>query len=535
MMRRTERRGTGPRIPGRCRAVAGLLRRRAGTAARASIVAAALLGGAGGARGQAVIGGDWRADVDSFAARVVAAGLTPGLALGVATGGHVAHARGFGTTDLATGRPVDGDTPFYIASSTKSFTALAVVLAAARGDIDLDASILRYLPTARFAEGVEPKAITVRDLLSMTHGLSGEGPITLVTAYTGQFDPADLPAMLRFHKPTGHKGTFDYDNLGYNVLGMILDARYGASWKDVVRKEVLAPIGMSHTSAYWSRIDHARVAYPHAATTTGFARLPVEKKDANLHAAGGHYASARDLARYLAAHISGGVVEGERVLPRAPLLSTHEMRVAQDAEFGPFHRYGWGYGWDLGTFEGDTILHRFGSFGGYRSHMSFMPSHDIGVVVLTNGGGPASPAADLVATYIYDRMLGKPDVEARYAARLDSLEAMAAAYRQRLGQQLAQRKARLAPLQHPLADYAGVYESALLGRMRWRVVAGGLEMTLGVIHSRAEVFDAAHDALRVEAGGSGLVAAFAFPSDGGPASAIRLAGNEFKRVAAEPR
>ncbi len=479
---------------------------------------------------QATLGGDWRSDVTSFARRVVDAGLTPGAGVAVAAGDWVAWADGSGQADRDAGRAATADTPFYIASSTKSLTATAALIAAHQGDLDLDAPMIRYLPGARLPDGVDRAAITVRDLIGLTHGLAGDGPVVMRTAYTGDFTRAQLLELLRFHESTGRHGTFDYNNLGYNLLGMVLEAVYKESWKDVVHRLVLEPLGMRSTSAYRSRLDPDRLAMPHGYGPDGFFGIPLAKDDANLHAAGGHFASARDLARYLAAHQSGGVIEGTQVLPRESIEASHRQHAPQDRRFGPYHRFGWGMGWDLGTYEGDTLIHRFGGFSGYRSHMSFMPAHRIGVVVLVNGDGPASPASDLIATYIYERLLGKPGIEARFTARLDTLVQRAEESRPGIAQHLAERAARLAPLRHPLEAFAGTYESPLLGRMTWRVLAGGLEMRVGLAESRAEVYDAAAEQLRVEVGGSGVVATFHFDSGGGPARAVTVAGVRFERV-----
>lgn len=479
---------------------------------------------------QAVIGGEWRGGVERAAQRIVDAGLTPGVGVAVAIGDWVAYVEGFGAADLDTGRPVTDDTPFYIASTTKSLTATAAVLAAHRGDLELTAPMVRYLPDARLAEGVDRESITVRDLLGLTHGLSGDGPIVLRTAYTGEFTRAGLLELLQYHRPTGGHGTFEYNNLGYNLLGLVLESVYHESWKDVVHRLVLEPLGMTSTSAYLSRLDPDRLALPHDFGADGFAAAPPVKGDANLHAAGGHFASARDLARYLAAHQTDGSLEGSAVLPRAPLTSTRELHVAQDRDFGPFHRHGWGYGWDLGTYGTDTLIHRFGGFAGYRSHVSFMPEHEIGVVVLVNGGGPASAAADLLATHIYDRLLGKPDLDSRFAARLDTLVDFEGVNRRRIAEHLEERAARLAPLPHPLEAYAGAYASPILGRMEWRVVAGGLEMRMGILNSRAEVFDATENQLRVELAGSGQVMTFTFDEDVKSAVAVSTAGVRFDRV-----
>lgn len=479
--------------------------------------------------GQAVIGGEWRSDVADFAQKIIDAGLAPGAGVAVAVGDWVAWVEGFGMADLDTRRPATDDTPFYIASSTKALTATAAELAVYNGDLDLDAPMVRYLPDARLPEGVEPNSITVRDLIGLTHGLSGNGPIVLRTAYTGEFTRPQLLELLRFHQATGEHGSFDYNNLGYNLLGMVLEAVYVESWKDVVERLVLDPLGMTSTSAYRSRLDPDRLALPHDLGPDGFVAIPLAKQDANLHAAGGHFASARDLARFLAAHQSGGRLEGEQVLPRGAITVTHELHATQDREFGPYHRFGWGHGWDLGTYDGDTLIHRFGGFPGYRSHMSFMPEHGIGVVVLVNGGGVASAAADLLATYIYDRLLDKPDLEERYAARMDSLVRLEAGSRRRSAEHLEERAARMAPLRHPLADFAGTYESAVVGRLVLRVVAGGLEARIGVLESRAEVYDASADQLRIELAGSGQVVTFEFPDGGGAARSASIIGIEFER------
>lgn len=481
---------------------------------------------------QATIGGEWRADVARFADRVIDAGLAPGLGVAVSRGEWPLYAAGFGLADAATGTRASGHTPFYIASSTKALTATAVVLRAARGEMDLDAPITRYLPTLRFAEPLDAETVTIERLLTMTSGIDDGGPVVVRTAFTGDFTPELLIDLLADYGPAEGGNAFDYGNLGYNILGLALapGSDDGHGWKDVVRREVLEPLGMASTSARLSTLDPDRIAWPHGIVPgEGWRRIPLAKADANLHAAGGHLTSARDLIRFVAAHAGDGRLEGERVFPAPPIERSHDPIVEQDRTFGPYERFAWGHGWDLARWEGRTIVQRFGAFSGYRSHMSFEPATGIGVVVLTNGGETASPAADLLASYVYDRMVGRPDLEAEYDRRLADLEARAEEYRDGLADHLAERAARWAPLSRPLEDFAGTYESPRLGRMTWMVVAGGLEMRMGVVESRAEVYDAAKDELRVEIGG-GTVAAFEFPAGGGPAAAITVRGERFERM-----
>lgn len=479
---------------------------------------------------QATIGGEWRDDVERFAETVVDAGLAPGLAVAASQGEWVLYSAGFGVADANTGRRASEDTAFYIASSTKALTATAVVLMAAREEIDLAAPVPRYVPGLTFRDPLDAGSVTIERLLTMTHGIEDGGPVVVRTAFTGEFTPELLIELLADYGPSENGTAFDYGNLGYNILGLVLAPHDGHGWKDVVRREVLEPLEMASTTARLSTLDPERVALPHGIVPgEGWRRIGLAKADANLHAAGGHFTTARDLIRFVAAHAAEGRLEGERVFPAAAIASTHEPHVEQDRSFGPYQRFAWGYGWDLARWEGRTLVQRFGSFSGYRSHMSFEPESGIGVVVLTNGGQTASPAADLVASYVYDRLAGRADLEAEYERRLADLRAQAAESEEGLADHLDERAARLAPLAHPLDAYAGAYDNPRMGRIVWRVVAEGLEARIGVVASRAEVFDAAEDELRIEIGG-GVVAAFEFPGGGGPAAAVTIAGERFERV-----
>jgi CubicO group peptidase (beta-lactamase class C family) len=475
--------------------------------------------------------GDWRSDVDAFARRVVDSGLAPGLALSVVDRDWVVHASAFGVADRDTGRAVTPDTPFYIASSTKAFTALAVVRLADRGDLDLDAPLSRCLPRVKLRPPLSADTITIRNLLTMTHGIEDGGPVVFRTAFSGDYTTDGLFALLGTYGPSPTERAFHYGNLGYNILGLILEAKTKSSWKDVVRREVLEPAGMTRTSARISELDPDRIALPHRLLSDGWSRVDLAKSDATMHSAGGLFSSARDLGRLVAAELGGGMIEGARVFPAGTIAATQKAGVEQSREFGPFHRFAWGLGWDLSRYEGDLVVGRSGGFAGYFAHPSFMPERGIGVAVLVNGEDPATSAANLVATYVYDRLLEKPELERTYAERLAALESKAAAYRAHLPEELGRRTARQKPLPHALAEYAGLYENPRYGRMEWRVVGGGLEVRAGSARARAEVFDAAANQLRVELMESGDVVTFRFDGAVGPANAFRFLDEEWRRVA----
>ena len=271
------------------------------------------------------------------------------------------------------------------------------------------------------------------------------------------------------------------------------------------------PLHMSQTTAEFSRLPEQQIALPHTIATSPTSRIPLLKADANLHAAGGHFSTASSLARFVAGHITGGIIEGRRLLPEGPLQQTQKQHSQQDRKFGDYYRTGWGYGWDIGNYEGERLLHRFGSFAGYRAHMSFMPDHSIGVVVLANAN---TPAADLMANYIYAQLLDRDKLTERFATKLQEFENRLVTYRDQYKADLQKRKQRSSALAHQLKTYTGTFQNAELGTMEWHLHEKGLEVRMGIAHSSAEIYNATDNAFRIEVTGRGGVARFLFDKSG---------------------
>ncbi len=467
-------------------------------------------------------------DIEAFVARVMATGFTPGLAVGIVRGDDEVYAQGFGFADREAGRAVTAETQFYIASTTKSFTGLAAALLATRGELDLDASLRRYLPDIVLHPARSPDDITLRALLTHSHGIQPAGPVDFRAAYSGDFADGDLVRLLRLHPaaPTGH--AFTYSNLGYNIFSLVLDARYKEGWKNVLQREVFAPLGMRSTTAWMSRADTNRLAQPYEFRKGRPERVSYAKADANMQAAGGHITSVHDLLRYLRAQLNEGRIDGRQALPARAIASSQQKQIDQHRTFGPFQRHGWGLGWDIADYEGDTILQRFGAFQGFRSHLSFMPERDLGVIVLSNGGGVSSPFTDLVATYVYDRLLQKPELEARYEERLESERRRIVAA---IEKDATTRGARAQTTPLPWTAYAGTFESEGWGRMVWTLEEGRLKVRMGLAIGDVEVYDGARYQFRVSLTGSGSVVTFVVPAGAGAPTALRFADETFARVA----
>ena len=471
------------------------------------------------------------ADLEAFIGRALELDLAPGMAVAVVRGDDVAFLAGYGWADVDARRPVTPGTPFYIASSTKSFTGTAAAALDVQGRMDLDAPLSRYLPDVTLQAPLSADSITLRDLLTHTHGLDNGGPIVIRTAYTGDHDPDLLLGLLEAQPPGEQGRSFQYGNLGYNVASMAMDAELGESWKDVLAEEIFRPLGMASTTAYMSRVDRDARALPYGWEPDGrWEAKPYTKGDANMHAAGGLVTTAEDLSRWLIANLSEGRIDGTQALPAAAVREAHRPLADNDDAWGPFTREGYGLGWHVGTYDGSRQLHHFGGFPGFHAHVSFMPEEGIGVAVLVNESGMGSALATGVAAYAYDAYRGVADLPARSDALLERLAQEGERSRSAITADRERRSARPQALPHPLSAYAGTYENPAFGRIAWEVRGDRLHARMGLAESEVEVYDGAQNALRVELTGGGTVASFDFSGGAERAAAVTILGVPFTRV-----
>jgi CubicO group peptidase (beta-lactamase class C family) len=465
--------------------------------------------------------------IDALVERAFALGLTPGLGVAVVVDGRTVYQRALGSADLGRRVPATAETLWYVASTSKSFTGFGIALLEAAGELDLNQPITRLLPNARWHPDARPDELTLAAFLTHTHGLEGGGPVVMSAAFTGGVEERRWPELLQYHPPTGSR-ELAYSNVGYNVAAMAIDAKRPEGWKAYVQEAVFEPAGMRQTYARVSGLDPARIAQPHQFTAEGtFVPLPFEKRDLTMNAAGGHLSTLADLARWITVHMDGGMLEGRRVFPEAVVRRSHQLLARRDARFAVFQRDGWGLGWDIGRYEGDSMVSRFGGYVSYRSHISFLPGRRVGVVAQTNGG-PGGSLTDFIAAYVYDLAAGRSDADARADERLAGAGPALERAREAVAQDRARRAARPQELPRPLTDYTGTFESPALGVLEWRVEGGALRARLGVLEPAVEVFDGAAGRLRVQLPGGGEVMEFVFEGNG-PARAVRFRQHTFTR------
>lgn len=458
----------------------------------------------------------------------------PAIAIVVIKDAKPIFVRAYGTADREAGLKADTDTLFYIASSTKAFTALGAAMLDQEGKIKFSDPITKYAADVSFKSQI-PDKVTVRDLLTHTSGLRNNVLVNRL-AYSGQVDPREIDRV--FAEATTYSdeayGKYAYDNLGYNIYGLLLEHSLKMKWQDLLQKRVFDPAGLKHTTA---RVSQARakklnVAAPYILDPSAgkVIRSVLDKTDENMQSAGGMFMSINDLGKWINLNMNDGKLNGKQVLPADLIRNAHTGYTKTVRDQPPFTGDGeYGLGWQIGKYRSEKVIYHHGGFAGYRSHVSYFPDRKIGVGVLVNNDIVGGRTADMLATYAYDWWLNTPDLEASYAKQLDDL---VAGYERRKQQVIAgagERAKRTWQLSKPFGDYAGKYTNDIHGTIEVAPRENALAVRMGKINAVATPFTE-KDTIRVEMvpGGNGEV--IKFNLNGDRAESLSYSGIEFKRI-----
>jgi D-alanyl-D-alanine carboxypeptidase len=295
----------------------------------------------------------------------------PGLALAVVRNGKVVKQRGYGFANLEHDVPVTPDTVFELASVTKQFTATAIMLLVEEGKVQLDDPVAWHLPRAPETW----KAITVRHLLAHTSGLPAlEGGFKALRAggarlnyTTAQLFDAAVKDELSF--PAGER--FQYSDVGYFLLGMIIESASGRRYRDFLDERFFKPLGMTSTSV----LDQSRVLKHRAAGYTLRDNQLVNIRRVVQSEMPSHYgvfSSVKDLVTWDAALAAGKVLKPG---------SLAEMWTPVRLNYGGSYPYG--FGWVVSEWRGHRWISHSGITG---TELSRFPDDGLTVVVLTNLG-----------------------------------------------------------------------------------------------------------------------------------------------------
>lgn len=320
----------------------------------------------------------------------------PGVAYGVVAGGELIFTHSFGQRCIDPPAAADADSVFRIASMTKSFTALAIVMLRDAGRLALDSPAETYAPELagiRYPTADTPP-VSVRHLLTMSAGWPQDDPWADRQLYRTRAAMDEIyRSGLLFSNPPGV--TFEYSNLAYMILGRIITHVTGIPATDFITQQILQPLGMTATVWNADDVPPGSLAHGYRVQDDRWCEEPLLPSGSDVAAFAGLFSSVRDLARWVALFLSAWP---PRDAPESGSIRRSSLREMQqvwrmaDVVIPPtplgarpaVQAGGYGYGLsrtDNGRWP--TVQHG-GGLPGFGSHMRWAPDHDIGIVALAN-------------------------------------------------------------------------------------------------------------------------------------------------------
>lgn len=317
----------------------------------------------------------------------------PGATALVAKAGEVIYRKSIGLANVELGLKMKPDQVFRIASLTKQFTAAAILKLAEEDKLALSDDVRKYVPDF-LPEG---PTITIRHLLSHTSGIKNYAHISNWDQRVEQTDLSPEAIVGTFkHEPLAFQpgDQFLYSNLGYDLLGYIIEQVSGVSYQEYLRQTFFEPLNLNQTS-----YDQTEKLIP--GRIPGYSRVNGEYVNATHldmrlpFAAGGLISSVDDIKTWHEYIFSNNLPDNHY------LADAHRPFELNDGRQAPY-----GYGWRIGQLQGEKSVKHDGIINGFVTVALYLPEHEILVALFSNGDWARDiedPASEMAAV-----VLGKP-------------------------------------------------------------------------------------------------------------------------------
>ena len=307
-------------------------------------------------------------------------GSRPGAAVAVFRGGEMVFAKGYGRRHLEQDEAVTLTSNFRLASVSKAFTAMAVMILLDRGLLSLETPLTDVFPDYP-SYGAR---ITMGHLLGHTSGLYAFEDLMNRYPTPRPIKDADVLQLMIDHSRSTYftpGSSYRYSNTGYVLLAQVVERLSGKRFSEFLEDEVFVPLGMSQTVAFENGINTVPERAFGYAWQNGRYRDADQSDTSSTLGDGGVYTSVSDMLHWDRLWRGDG-----------PALVSPEILAAATTpgRLNNGRQTSYGYGWSLGPYRGTTAVTHTGSTSGFRTAFQRYPEKDLSVVVLVNRAG-ASP------------------------------------------------------------------------------------------------------------------------------------------------
>jgi CubicO group peptidase (beta-lactamase class C family) len=401
----------------------------------------------------------------------------PGMAVVVVHRDEVVFLKGFGVREAGTDKPVDADTVFQLASTSKAFASTVLAALVGDGVIGWDDRLTDHLPGFRLSDPWVTSEVTIRDMLCHRSGLrtSAGDEVALFLGY----DRSEVFRRLRYYKPaSSFRSQYAYTNFGFAAAAEAGARAAKTPWEALAAEKIYQPLGMKSTSSRFA--DYAAApnrALPHVRVAGQWTARYTVNADPQSPA-GGVSSSVRDIAAWMRLQLAGGKFAGKQLISATALAETHRPQI--DAGSYPvtdqaaFYGLGW---FVLQDGDGRVFWKHGGAHSpGNRADVTLLPRQQLGIAIFLNAFPSWIPEAlsqsffDLVLTGAVEKdwvALGNKRAEA-------DLKTNAALFKDFSDKAPPPNSPAL-----PADAYLGVYRNDLYGDLTVAAKDGKLVLSLG--------------------------------------------------------
>jgi CubicO group peptidase (beta-lactamase class C family) len=398
----------------------------------------------------------------------------PGIAVAVVRAGKTVYAKGFGVRRVGAPETVDPYTVFQLASVSKSVGATVIAHEVGMHVVDWDTPVVQHLPWFAIGDDWITRHVTIADLYAHRSGLPDHAGDDLEDL---GYDRKQVLQRLRFAKLHSFRDEYAYTNFGVTAAAESVAAAAGMDWATLSEQAIYKPLGMTSTSSRFEDFAHRTDrAVGHVKNAAGKYEVKYQRQPDAQSPAGGVSSSVRDMARWMAMVLQGGVYEGKPIVDKAALLPAVTPEVISVHSASMSARAGmYGYGFNTGSQpSGRTSISHSGGFAmGAATNFVMIPSVGVGIVVLSNA--PPIGAVEALTASFVDLVDFGTVTRDWLPAYGHVMAPMTAPFGSLVGKTPPQHPAPAASLQSYIGDYASNYggDAGVVQR------GDGLALTLG--------------------------------------------------------
>jgi len=348
-------------------------------------------------------------ELDAYLEKLVNSGSPPGLSMLIVKNDSIVYNKGFGWADGPRKIKATPQSVYHWWSITKIPTAMAILQLQEQGKLHLDDAVSKYLPFFEVKYPSDKRStITIRHLLNHSSGIPDASGLTLTKWIHHDGEPAlNQTAFVEKVFPDYSTLKFEpgentaYTNIGYMLLGAIIEKVSAQNYRDYIRQNILEPLEMSHTDFVYTReMEAVEAAGSHPSVSfmspllhimissyireTSDGHIWMERVYTDQEPSSALIGSTMDAARLMRAYLNKGVLNGNRILSEKSIdYMTNEGHVAEANDKGLYF-FRRGIGWAVFKEKSGYKLEHTGGGPGFYTIMQIYPDDNLGLVLFCN-------------------------------------------------------------------------------------------------------------------------------------------------------